>query len=197
MEKKLLRWVMAVTTLVLAAAFVLFSVAPALAQDEAPRDDLEQEIPEELKAKMREFKEAAAGLRGDGALLKDDVRQFKAALQELWQKARSLPRDEKWDFFDEVSAARKEYVGTVKEKITAARETAGAMKDALAAAREAWEQDDLDGALASLDEAIARVGELEPQLGEAHQLLQEILEAVRELSEKAGVTSAAAPAWAS
>ncbi|MBN2025149.1 MAG: hypothetical protein JW854_00100 [Actinobacteria bacterium] len=197
MDKKLLRWVMAVTTLMLAAAFLLFTAAPALAQDEAPRDELEQEIPEELKTKIQEFEEAASGLREDGALLKEDVRQFKAAMQELWRKARSLPRDEKWDFFDEVSAARKEYVGTVKDKISAARETAGAMRDALAAAREAWEQDDLDGALANLDEAIARAGELEAQLGEAHQLLQEILETVRALSEGAGAKSAAVPAWAS
>jgi len=197
MEKRLLKWVMAVTTLMLVAAFVFFTAAPALAQDDAPQDDLEQEIPEELKAKMQEFKEAAAGLREDGALLKEDVRQFRAAMQELWQKARSLPRNEKWDFFDEVSAARKEYVGTVKEKVGAARETAGAMRDALAAAQEAWEQDDLDGALANLDEAIAGVGELEVQLGEAHQLLQEILEAVKALSEKADATTAAVPAWAS
>jgi len=197
MEKRLLKWVMAVTTLVLVAAFALFAAAPALAQDDGLQDDLEQEIPEELKAKMREFKEAAAGLREDGALLKEDVRQFKAAMQGLWQKMRSLPRNEKWDFFDEVSAARKEYVGTVKEKVGAARETAGAMRDALAAAQEAWEQDDLDGALANLDEAIAGVGELEVQLGEAHQLLQEILEAVKALSEKADATTAAVPAWAS
>jgi len=196
MKSKSARWIVAMITLALAATCVLFAAAPVLAQDEQP-DGQEMEVPPELQEKMEEFKDAAAGLREYKVLLKEDVRQFRAAMKELWQQARSLSRDEKWDLFDEVSAARDEYAGTVKERIGAAREIAGAMKEALSAARDAWEQGDLESALSSLDQAIAKVGELEVQLEEAHRLLQEILEAVKALSEKAGSTAAAVPAWAS
>ena len=195
MKRKSARWIFAMIALALATTFVLFTAAPLLAQEEQP-DGQEMEVPPELRAKMEEFKDAAAGLREYTVLLKEDVRQFKAAMQELCQQARSLPRDEKWDLFDEVSAARDEYAGTVKDKIGAARETAGAMKEALSAAKEAWEQDDLAGALSSLDLAIAKVGELEVQLEEARQLLQEILEVMEGLEGGAGAASSSAWTWA-
>jgi len=70
------------------------------------------------------------------------------------------------------------------------------MKEAVSAARDAWEQDDLAGALAALDQAIAKVGELEVQLEEAHQLLQEILEVMEGLEGEAGAASSSGWAWA-
>jgi len=195
MENKPARWMIAIIAMAMVATFVLFTATPVLAQDEQPQDSQEKEIPPELQAKMEEFKDAAEGLRECGKLLKADVRQFRAGVKELFQEARSLPRDEKWDLFDEVSAARDEYIGTVQEKIETVRETAGAMKESLAAAREAWEQDNLDGALSGLDQAIAQVGEVKGQLDEAHQLFQEILEVLRQLGDEAGATPAEANAW--
>jgi len=114
MKNRSARWIAATVALALAATLVLFTAAPALAQDGQP-DGQEVEVPPELREKMEEFKEAAAGLREYKGLLKGDVRKFKSAMKELWQQARSLPRDEKWDLFDEVSAVRDEYEGTVKE----------------------------------------------------------------------------------
>jgi len=179
----------------LTATFFLFSAATVWAQDEQPDTGEEREVPQELEDKVREFKETAAGLREYGTLLKSDVREFKAAARDLRQKARSLSRDERWDLIDEISAARDEYLGTVEEKTEAARETAAAMKGALAAAREAWEGDDLDGALSSLDEAIARAGELKDRLDEVHRQFLEIIEVLQQLDEEAGTTTAPAYSW--
>ena len=191
MRSRSVRWTVAVVALALAATFVLFTAAPVLAQDEQA-DGQEVEVPPELQEKMEEFKDVASGLSEYMASLKGDVRQFKAAMRGLWQQARSLPRDEKWDLFDEVSAARDEYAGTVKEKVAMVRDTAAAMKEALSAARDAWEQGDFAGALSNLDQAIAKVGELEVQLEEAHQLLQEILEVMEGLEGGAGAASPSA-----
>ncbi len=88
------------------------------------QDGQGKEVPPELQAKMQEFKEAVAGLKEPGALLKGDTREFRAGIKELFQEARSLPRDEKWGLFDEVSAVRDRYVDTVEEKIAAVMETA-------------------------------------------------------------------------
>jgi uncharacterized coiled-coil DUF342 family protein len=179
----------------LTATFFFFSAATVWAQEEQQETGEEREIPPELQDKMREFREAAAGLREYGTPLKSDVREFKATARDLRQKARSLSRDERWGLIDEISAARDEYLGTVKEKMEAARETAATMKDALAAAREAWEEDDLDGALSSLDEAIAKAGELKDRLNEVHRQFLEVLEVLKELNEGAGATSTPARSW--
>lgn len=197
-KNKAVKIIAALLALSLMTTLFLFAASPAIAQEEQQdqqegRED--REIPPELQAKMEEFKEAAAGLREYGALLKADVREFRTGMKELMQKARSLSRDERWDLIDEISAARDEYLGTVEERMKAARETAGAMKDALAGAGEAWEGEDLDGALSSLDQAIVKAGELKVQLDELHQLFQEVLEVLRQLDEKAGSTSAPAGSW--
>jgi len=199
MESKLARCTIAISTLVIVATFFLFTAVPVLAQDAEPQEQREsqgKDVPPELQAKMQEFKQAAAGLRESGALLKADMREFKTGVRELLRKARTLSRDEKWDLIDQVSAARDEYLGTVEEKVKAIRENAGAMKEAIAGAREAWEQDDLDGALSSLDGAIAKAGELKVQLKEAHQLFQQILEVLRQLNEEVGAAPASAQEWA-
>ena len=199
MESRLAKWMIAMTALAIVTTFFLFTAVPVLAQDEQPQEQQEStdsDIPPELQAKMKEFKEAAAGLRESGALVKADIREFRAGMKELFQAARSLPGDEKWDLIDRISAARDEYLGTVQEEIKAVRETAGAMKDALSAAREAWEQEDLDGALSSLDQAIALVGELKVQLEEVHQLLGQVLDVLEQLNAEAGSAPAAAKAWA-
>jgi len=199
MESKLARCTIAISTLVIVATFFLFTAVPVLAQDAEPQEQREsqgKDVPPELQAKMQEFKQAAAGLRESGALLKADMREFKTGVRELLRKARTLSRDEKWDLIGQVSAARDEYLGTVEEKVKAIRENAGAMKEAIAGAREAWEQDDLDGALFSLDGAIAKAGELKVQLKEAHQLFQQILEVLRQLNEEVGAAPASAQEWA-
>lgn len=199
MESKLARWTIAIATLVIVATFFLFTAVPVLAQDAEPqeqRESQDKDTPPEVQAKMQEFKQAAAGLREPGALLKADMREFKTGVRELLRKARTLSRDEKWDLIDQVSAARDEYLGTVEEKVKAIRENAGAMKEAIAGAREAWEQDDLDGALSSLDGAIAKAGELKVQLEEAHQLFQEVLDVLRQLNEEVGAAPASAQEWA-
>ena len=194
MHKRIVSIIATLLVLSLAAALFLAAASPALAQDE--REGLEGgEVPPELQAKMEEFKEAATGLRGYGALLKADVREFRTGMKELLQKARSLPRDEKWDLIDEISAARDEYLGTVESELRAVKETAGAMKDALSSAQEAWEGEDVDGALSGLDAAIAKAGELKVQLDELHQLFREVLEVVDQLGAEAGGTSAPAGSW--
>ena len=199
MESKLARCTIAISTLVIVATFFLFTAVPVLAQDAEPQEQREsqgKDVPPELQAKMQEFKQAAAGLREPGALLKADMKEFKTGMRELFRKARSLSRDEKWDLIDQVSAARDEYLGTVQEKIKAIRENAGVMKDAVAGAREAWEQDDLDGALSGLDQAIAKVGELKAQMEELHQLFQEVLDVLGQLNEEVGAAPASAQEWA-
>jgi len=199
MESKLARWTIVISTLAIVATFFLFTAVPVLAQDAEPQEQREsqgKDVPPELQAKMQEFKQAAAGLREPGALLKADMKEFKTGMRELFRKARSLSRDEKWDLIDQVSAARDEYLGTVQEKIKAIRENAGVMKDAVAGAREAWEQDDLDGALSGLDQAIAKVGELKAQMEELHQLFQEVLDVLGQLNEEVGAAPASAQEWA-
>jgi hypothetical protein len=193
-HKRIVSIIATLLVLSLAATFFLAAASPALAQDEGEGPE-GGEVPPELQAKMEEFKEAATGLREYGALLKADAREFRTGMKELLQKARSLPRDEKWDLIDEISAARDEYLGTVESELRAVKETAGAMKDALSSARGAWEGEDIDGALSGLDGAIAKAGELKVQLDELHQLFREVLEVVDQLGAEAGGTSAPAGSW--
>ena len=198
MGSRMARWTVAICTIAVAAAFLLCTAATALAQENQPEPDegSRGEIPLELQEKIAEFREAAAGLREPWVLLKVDGREFRSGRRELFQKARSLSRDERWDLIDRISAARDEYAATVEGKLKAARENVAALKECLAGARQAWEQGDLDATLSGLDQAMAKVDELKGQLGEAHGLFQEILELQRQLIQDSGAAPASLRAWA-
>jgi SepF-like predicted cell division protein (DUF552 family) len=199
MEKKPARLIATILAFVLMMSFVFFATGTVLAQDgqqEQEGGGTSGDIPPELQAKVREFREAAADLRKTAAPIKGDVREFKRTLKGMMRKARSIPRDARRDLFDRVSALRDQYAGAVKEKIAAIKECAGAIRDATAASREAWEQEDLDGALSGLDQAIAKVAELKPLLEDAHQLFEEIIDALRSIAEETGAPSASSTAFA-
>lgn len=199
MEKKPARLIATMLAFVLMMSFVFFAAGPVLAQDgqqEQEGGGTAGDIPLELQAKVREFREATAELRETAAPMKADMKELKRTARGLLRKARAMPRDARRDLFDRVSALRDEYAGAVKKKSAAIRECAGAMKEAASASRDAWEQEDLDGALSALDQAIVKAVELKPLLEEAHQLLDQILDALQQIAEETEAPSASSPAFA-